>query len=214
MEHGYLATGSHRSRKIDEWTYYSPVKDSKAVCVSVHLKHCSDGLLLEARCKMFDPIEASDVRELRGKVESTLRGLDMHSYNLEWEDWYEIEVAPSSAFNRDAIYAGFIFSYTPIKRGIIDGRAVTINFNRIVVDFPKPKAAGAKDDPGDRWFEGRNEDHQYAYVPATEVNTLALQVIKSTLERAMGMMFKLLDQSEIERVLSGENLHKLLTHED
>lgn len=193
-DYGRLRVGFSRGVKIDVWTYESPHADrayADKMTAEVRLEPLrrasragEDGMIFSATSECWtEEITSPNIDSLFAKVQEAFRTYDLAQRGIVWEDWLEIIIQPETAFHRneEGTSAGFILSYRIIKRGLDprSGRPYTIHDHGHVSPFPKPKAAGEKEkgDKGDGFFHGRDEEHQYAYLPATPENRAALDTI-------------------------------------
>jgi hypothetical protein len=214
-EYGALKTKTHRAKWVDEWTFYSPARGMEPYKVRVRLRNeYGKGLSFTAICEQLRPPPSdSDINKLYKRVEEMLRRQDIVRTDIKWEEWLEIEVQDEPHSWRGEDYSGFAIVVRTLKRGIHteSGQAYTINNNNIVVPFPKPKRAGEEDKNHDdeKWFQSREERHQFSYIPATPANKAALKSLAERLQELHGRLCGLLAQSEIQAALMRETTLRL-----
>lgn len=209
--YGKLREKAHRKKKVDVWTFYSPFTDKAAretayVATIEMVNDNRDGLKFRALSTHFrPPLEDSDIKRLRKKVEEAFRTTDMAARQIRWDDWIELEMDEEFTFKDDNA-ATLSLKWRVLKRGVHPetGKAYTINNNGVVVEFPKPKAAGENDQPkDDKWHLGsRNVDTQFSYIPATPKNVAALESLAGRIRDARDRLRGLLDQKTAQKSLA------------
>lgn len=217
-QYGKLREKAHRKKKVDVWTFYSPFADEAAriagYVATIELRNgYSEGLHFVALSKHFSPIQDSDIKRLRKKVEEAFRLCDMSARAISWEDWIEIEMTEECNFAEEH-GVGLIVQWKFLKRGIHpeSGEAFTIHHsNGVVVPFPKPKRAGENDQPkGDKWHLGsRTESSQFSYIPATPDNVAALESLAQRIAGARARLRDLLNQDNAPKSLASVGLLRL-----
>lgn len=214
-KYGHLRVGFDRGVKIDEWVYHSPHADgalADKMKAEVRMRHAKkahyndpEKIIFTATSECFGrgtTISGSDISKLFDDVQEAFRTYEVAQRGVVWEEWLEVEISPSHVFSSHDS-AGFAVGYRVLMRGIDprDGRALTINGNNIVRDFPKAKAAGEKEKSKTmihgEYLDGRDEDHQYAYLPKTPANVAALEGIIDAINSARSKLEGLLVQKMI-----------------
>lgn len=214
-QYGRLTEKTHRQKWVDEWTFYSPIKDAEPYKVRIRLVNkYSKGLFFRAICDhLRPPLEDSDINKLHKRVGEALRRQDISKSHIEWADWLEVEILGDPTSWQDESNVGIVITVRELKRGLHPetGNAYTINTNSVAVPFPRPKAAGEKDKNWDNeeWFREREEDHQFSYIPATPANRAALKALAERIQDLHGRLCTLLVQPHIQAALLREHTLRL-----
>lgn len=172
-------------KKVDEWHFNSPFGTSYRCVVKIFNHHrdgmyfvaypmkegsSAQGAIYRASTEAFEAIRATDINELKLKVEEAYRIYDGIKQGVQWEDWLEVIVDKRKPWNRRT-GSGLEISYNKILKANLNGKEITINVHDRVSEFPKPKKAGEKDEVE---FGGREESAEFNYVKATAENIQAL----------------------------------------
>lgn len=213
--HTRLIAGPSRAsgKLVDEWVFHAGSgRTADADKVSVSMIRTPSGLAFRATGdRLPQPVEDSDIERLRQSVATRLNEFEDARLGLQWEDWIEVCVNWYGDADRDngERKTSLAIDTRMLKRAVNPdtGEALTINFNGIIVPFPKAKAAGEQEEAavsatGFRIGGHRNRDSSYAYIPATAGNLLAIQDIHDRLRDLRGRMTDLLDQDRIDHSMA------------
>jgi hypothetical protein len=120
-----------------------------------------------------------------------------------------VQVREPVGGRRSTTEKGLEVLVTPIKRAIdpLTGRALTLNLNNTVTDFPTPKQAGDVDPDVqvnaslDAFIQGRPRESSFAYVPASAENVAALENIVRRIAELREALSAFLSQDQVEHSL-------------
>lgn len=229
--HGHINTPWWQTKKITEWDYSSPIAFDKEMVgrlgqpkINVNIRRRSkvddgkDTYTFEARSTWFkagEVIEAKTLSELEEKCERLLNEIVLASAGIKWTEWLEVKIARDSTEEQDfgskrkrdggiTRKAELSVSYTTIKRAKMpDGRDLMLESGWRLKPFPEPKAAGEKKkrDISSDEYDWRDEDSEYAYIPATPENIAALDAIRLMIDTAGARLQGLLAQKSIGRTI-------------
>lgn len=189
-----IATSTNAAgKKVDEWLYVSPfgqkhrcvVKifgDSKGMRFTAYPMvqgASAQGQPMRAAVEIFKPITDTDINKLKEAVFEAYRLYDDSANGVSWVNWLEIKVQKEQPKYQGFKAVEMTIGYRIIKRAELpSGRVVSINSNNFVEDFPKPKAQGVEDEipNSNLWSHSRRQqDAEYAYIPATAENIKTLE---------------------------------------
>ncbi|KVP75236.1 hypothetical protein WJ96_05625 [Burkholderia ubonensis] len=163
-------------------------------------------------------ITDTDIERLRKAVEDELRFQHDKASGLQWEDWLEVQVREPVGSRRSTTEKGIEVLVTPIKRAIdpSTGKALTLNLNNLVTEFPTPKLAGEVDPDAEAndglgsFIQGRTQESSFSYVPATAENVAALANIFQRIDELRLALSNFLAQDQVEHSLLKLTAHNLL----
>lgn len=194
---GKLTSNIQRAKQLETWTFTPPsgVQLSKReVQVSIR-KGQEVAFEFVATAKDFaEAMVDSDLSRLFSRVESAYSAYFRNLVGLQWEAWLEVTVKGSDDDQMahrlrecQRKSADITICYRILNRAIgLDGKPVLLMSNNgyeMIVPFPQPKRMGVVSERpmGIRM----QDDHQeYAYMPATPENILALDNLISGLAAA------------------------------
>lgn len=213
---GHLSVGTTRSggKVVDEWTFVSPFKDTSSPKLVVQVsidKTKNDRILFCAHADCLGQnIEDTDIEQLRQKVEAALRFQHDMRTGVVWEDWIEVEVRGETEKSaRSGTHTSDLrIRARRLQRGVdpTTGNVFVINYNNVVVPFPKPKKAGELDEGEVRHeIKGlnlRDAESEYSYLPATAANVAALEELMGRLTTLRARLAEFLRQDVVHASLA------------
>lgn len=198
----YATSTNSAGKKIDEWTYQSGFGEKHRCVVKVFGDHTglkfrayamkdgtsAQGRPLKSVTEIFEPIEETDIKRLKEKVEEAYNIHDSVSHSANWEDWLEVKVSRRASLFEGLTGDEIAIGYRQIKKATLpDGKQVTISrFDNRITTFPLPKKQG-EDDEGQqatgasRLSSGRDVNSEYAYLPSTPQNVATLESMQAGL---------------------------------
>lgn len=200
-------------KKVFDWTFsIREYKGDLKIPVEVHLfMDKEDRAFFRATSpKLATAIEDSDIQQLRQHVNTALaQQVDLLT-GIQWEDWLCVSVGGHSRareankFHTQHWGSDLSIKVTCLKRGIDPktGRAVTINNNGLVVDFPQPSKLLDRLDQ-DVYLGNISET---AYIQDTEKNRRALDDIQERMGLLRQRLADLLSQGSITQSLDNFKL--------
>lgn len=225
MDTGFLdASVPQKSagKKVFDWKYYAK-RDGKSVVVDipVYLRTQDDKLIFVAISRLFEEgaVKDTDIDRLRQKVAEVMRLNNVSITGIEWEDWFQVTVERERSGFTDSGYSSMgallKIDIAQLKRGTdpVTGRDVTINVNRAVTDFPKPRRIDEDDERGDGGLIFRDRPKEVSYIPATPENRRALEDIMNRMHELGDNLAEFLRQDKIMNTLERIKFGPLLTDE-
>ena len=200
----HTRSSNRAGKRFAIWSYKPVNSDRFDIEVLLLYKTTEKPLRFSASSvELSKTYETSDIEELRILIENDLNRSCYLLNNIKWEEWYEVTVSGSNNA-RHGNKSEFKISYGKLKRGINpeNGEVVTIHNNHIIIGFPKPKKSGQEDED---FFSSHGHENEVSYIPATDDNTAALELLTTKL----GILRK-----EISLLLSQENITRSLNSID
>lgn len=193
-------------RKVMDWTFHPAGGQAVPVTVSL-MRGDGGGVYFHAASKALpEPLEHTDIEQLRARVEATLVEQASMLSGIQWEDWLEVKVTGSDdKFTLTRFERGFAgdlsIEVNRLKRGISpkSGEPVTIHRGH-VIPFPEASALSA----GGREIDGirLSSPEERSYIPATPENVAALKAILERLSLLRSNLASLLSQEQVASKLA------------
>lgn len=229
---GHVTEKWWQTKKILDWKYVTPLSVSSALfeklgdpIATVSLeqgKSDEKGVRFVARSRWFgDKIGGLQDKSLEGlkkQVGEAFRDMILAHTEVAWEDWFEVKIRGARfrwikgegtadavvRFDDEEGHAYLNVEYKRLKRARFpDGRDMVLDGNSLY-PFPKAKVAGTSRKFGSRGYH-QDDESQYAYIPATPGNLLAVQELMKKLGEVNARLVEVLNQQEIAQTV------KLLT---
>ena len=165
----------------------------------------NNGIIFYAHCARCS-IEHTDIKILHNLVNKELDRHCVEMSTIEWEDWFEIQVSGANSDFTDSKFSSLggniKVEISRLRKGFLDGKAVTLNCNNIVTPFPNPiKSDGAHYD-NDRCHNW-NDNSTYAYIPATIENKKSIDILLCEMSTLRVKMSNFLSQDNVINSLIG-----------
>lgn len=217
---GHITEKWWQTKKLFEWKFEtswllaSPLLEKlgpPVAAVSIEQSRANDKeekVWFVARSNWFgrgrhtDGLRARTLEGLRANVEAAFRDRIIAHTDVEWSDWIEIEV-----HDRDVRLepsdgrAAIMLEYKLLKRAKFpDGRDMVLDRDSLH-EFPKARAAGTDRDRDYNSYYQDN-DHQYAYIPATPENLEAVKNLMVRIDEVNQRLLGVLAQSKIKETVA------------
>lgn len=222
---GHLTEKWWQTKKLTEWVYQSPLavpgpllEKLGPASASVNIEERDDRHQFVARSRWFGAgrkgeLWADTLGGLRTLVERAFNDQMLAHSEVRWSDWVEIEIegnpeieeGDERARARQERRARIAISWKILKRARFpDGRDMVLDGTSLY-PFPKAKAAGEgrESDGLYRNFHRyhQDDDHQFAYLPATAENLRAVHLLIEKIEEVNTRLQALLGQKQLTQTI-------------
>lgn len=214
---GWLRENIHGTKKIDEWTFEasgSLMLNPKVVAelavrgpliAHVNVENSTEGYLFVTKSRWFDPIKHRDLNKLKALATVAFSNAVLSLNKLVFTEWIEVQIKGRA---REDASAYLHLQYEFVRRGRGPGVDYIVTENGDLHDWPKPKAAGVEREDRfnnrgrTREIHYQDGDNQYAYIPRTEANVAALDMVLDNIALLNTRLQAVLAQNMIEKVLA------------
>ena len=197
-------------KKAFDWKFIAKGAGTKPpVDVAVNVESANGMLQFRAHCSLLvGDFVNSDINLLHAAVEAALLEKSQVLTGIDWQDWLEIAVTGDSSdfqhSRNSSMGADLKIQVHRLKRGVHPetGAILTLNANGVVVPFPKATSFIEQEAEFSKEKIRINTAAERSYVPATQENLLALQVVMSKMGQLRADLMQLLSQGQVAAQLA------------